>query len=250
MKVDRIYEPKKEHRDWYFVEYHPANHFKFANVQLVLLIEDVQEADLVLAMENEAEYWLRLYPIPIMVSVFDNQDRVYKLPGSEKKIYLTVFFDESNKIQFRWGLLKDEEIPDTALDQKYRESLYSSFTYKTYSQLDKERKKRRERIEDGRFLILVWISITLFITEIIIYFNEYLSLIVFLFVLGKAIQKIFQFANIWPISKKEKELEQGLKDHYYYHCQMNPEGFKRLMLENLEEMRKKEIKMEAKSLEK
>ncbi len=51
MKVDRIYEPKKEHRDWYFVEYHPANHFKFANVQLVLLIENVQEADLVLAMK-------------------------------------------------------------------------------------------------------------------------------------------------------------------------------------------------------
>ncbi len=101
-------------------------------------------------------------------------------------------------------------------------------------------------------MILVWIAITAFILEIFIYFNEYLSLMAFLFVLGKAIQKILQFANMWPRSKKEKEkeLEQDLKEHYYYHCQMNPEGFKRLMLENLEEMRKREIIMEAKSLEK
>ncbi len=77
-----------------------------------------------------------------MVSVFDNQDRLYKLSESKKKSYLTVFFDKNNNIQFRWGLLKDEEIPDTALDQKYKESLYSNFNYKTYSQLDKDRKKQ------------------------------------------------------------------------------------------------------------
>jgi hypothetical protein len=48
--------------------------------------------------------------------------------------------------------------------------------------------------------------------------------------------------------RKEEELEERLKDHYYYHCQMNPEGFKRLMLENLEKMEKDSIANEAESL--
>jgi hypothetical protein len=53
-----------------------------------------------------------------------------------------------------------------------------------------------------------------------------------------------------PKSKRDKEIEEEeqLKNHYYYHCQMNPEGFKRLMLENLDKMAKDRITKEAEAL--
>lgn len=250
MKTDRKYEAKKEQREWYFVEYHPANYFKFANVQLILTVEETNESDIISAMEKEAEYWLKLYPIPVMVSVFDNKGDLYKFSKIKEKKHLIAFFDQNNEIYMHWGLLKDEEIPDVAIDQEYRNNLYANFTFKTYHELDAERYKRRRQIEDGRFIILIWIALTAFVTEIFIYFNEYLSLIAFFYVLIKAVQKILQFANMWPKSKKEKEkeLEQSLKDHYYYHCQMNPEGFNRLKLENFERMGKEEIEKEVKSI--
>lgn len=55
-----------------------------------------------------------------------------------------------------------------------------------------------------------------------------------------------------PKSKRQKakEEEGRLKDHYYYHCQKNPEGFRKLMLENLEQMSKDEIAKEAAELKK
>lgn len=252
MKTDRKYEPKKEYREWYFVEYHPANYFKFANLHLVLTVENAPEAHIVVAMEKELKHWLKLYPIPLFVSVFDDTGSLYEFSEIKEKHHLNGFFDEDGKMHLRWGLLKDEEIPNIALDQEYRNNLYSNFIYKTDVQLDADRSQRRRQIDDGRFIILLWIVITTFVTEIFIYFNQYLSLIAFLFVLYKAIQKILQFANMWPISKREKEKskEQGLKDHYYYHCQMNPEGFKRLKLENFARMGKDEIAKEAAALKK
>ncbi|KXK13885.1 MAG: hypothetical protein UZ14_CFX002001445 [Chloroflexi bacterium OLB14] len=252
MNTDGKYEPKKEHREWYFVEYHPANYFKFANIQLILTVEETRETDIIKAMEKEATCWLTLYPIPVMVSVFDNKGDLYKFSKIKEKKHLIAFFDQRGEIYFHWGLLKDEEIPDVGLDQEYRNNLYSDFNFITDTQYGIDREKRRRQIDDGRFIILVWIVLTAFVAEIFVYFNQYLSLIAFLYVLFKAIQKILQFTNILPISKKEKEKikEQTLKDHYYYHCQMNPEGFNRLKMENFERMRKEEIAQEATSFKK
>jgi len=66
----------------------------------------------------------------------------------------------------------------------------------------------------------------------------------------KAFEKTLQLTGSWPKTKrsKEKELEEQLKNHYYYHCEKNPEGFKRLMRESLEKMSKDEIAKEAESL--
>ena len=251
MQPDRKYEPKKEKRDWYFVEYHPANYYKFANLNLVLLYESANETEIVSAMEKEANYWLGLYPVPLMVSIFDNLGDLYRFSGEKEKRHLIAFLNKHSEMELHWEMLKDDEIPDTALDREYINKIYSNFSYTTYSHLKSERETRRRKIEDWRFVLLLWITLTAFVAEIFIYFNDLLSLLAFLFVLFKAIQKILQFANMWPKSKRKKkeEEEQGLKDHYYYHCRMNPEGFERLRRENFEKMAKEEIQKEAKSID-
>ena len=90
--INRKYDPKKERRDWYFVEYHPPSGGKFANLYLTVLGGDVLKKDIITAMEMEAVIWLKLYPIPLMVFSFDNKGRLYKFDRLKANDGLVVFF--------------------------------------------------------------------------------------------------------------------------------------------------------------
>jgi hypothetical protein len=251
MPTDRKYEPIKEGRGWYFVEYHPpVSDFKFADLHLTITIENPQEVDIVNAMEKELNDWLRRYPVPVFVSTFDNKGDLYHISKTKECNHLTGFFDQDGKICLYWRMVKDEEIPDIALNKEYVDELYSNFTFKTYAELDAERQKRRQQIERGFILFLFLPFVVTVIYESFVYFNKLLSLLAFFYILYKAVQKALKFAGMWPKSKreKEKEREENLKDHYYYHCQMNPKGFERLKLENFEKMGRDEIRKEVESL--
>lgn len=97
------------------------------------------------------------------------------------------------------------------------------------------------------FIWFVVIPIAVLIFE---FSNEWLSAFIFLYSVSKGIETWLDMWGKLQKSKreKEKEEEERLKNHYYYHCQMNPEGFKRLMLENLEKMAKDRTMKEAEAL--
>lgn len=101
--------------------------------------------------------------------------------------------------------------------------------------------------------IFIWSVITILIALIISfldYYSDFVSLIALIYSIYKAIQKFLELTGRWPKSKgtKEKEHEEQLKNHYYYHCQMNPEGFNRLKRENFEKMAREDIEKESQSL--
>ncbi|MCI0607806.1 MAG: hypothetical protein L0Z71_01915 [Anaerolineae bacterium] len=252
MSTDRKYMPLKESRGWYFVEYHPpASDFKFANLHLVITIENARDIDIADAMEKELKNWLNRYPIPLFFSAFDNKgDLIHSLNTIKGSDHLIGFFDQDGKIRLYWRLVKDNEIPDVALNKEYVNKLYSNLDYKTYAELDAERRKRRKEIKTGSFIIFVWLVIIPLLITVLEFYSNWLALITLIYSFYKAIQTGLELRGKWPKSKrkKAKELEERLKDHYYYHCQMNPEGFKRLMLENLEKMGKDEIAKEAELL--
>ena len=136
------------------------------------------------------------------------------------------------------------------MDQKYLDNLYSDLDFKTYAELDVERQNRRKGIIRGRFLLFIWfvvIPITVLIFE---FSNDWLSAFIFLYSVSKGIETWLDTWGKLQKSKREieKEEEERLKNYYYYHCQMNPEGFKRLMLENLEKMAKDRTLKEAEVL--
>ena len=250
MRTDRKYEPIKENRGWYYVEYYPPiSDYKFATLNLVI-IEDAIKNDIVNAMEKELENWLNRYPIPLFVSAFDNKGDPYNLSEIKTCNHLIGFFDQDSKICLHWRLLKDEEIPNVALNREYVDNLYSNLVFRTDAELDTDRRKRRQQIKSGWFIFFIWLVVIPAIIAILEYYSSWLSLVALIYSLYKAVQKGLELSGRGPKSKREKEqeLEERLKNHYYYHCQMNPEGFKRLMLENLEKMRKDEIAKEAESL--
>jgi ferric iron reductase protein FhuF len=154
------------------------------------------------------------------------------------------------KFLTRWKLLKDEEIPDNALNQEYVDKTYSGLVYKTYAQLDMEQRKKHQQIKSGWIIFYIWLVVIPAIIAIIEYYSDLLALIALIYALYKAVQKGLELTGKWPKSKKEKEheLEERLKNHYYYHCQMNPAGFRKLMLYNLDKMSESEIAKEAELL--
>ncbi len=251
MKTDRRYKPKEEVRNWYFVQYHPLNFDDFAHLALTITIENAVKNDVITAMEKEAEIWLSLYPVPLLVSAFDNTDTVYDFSEIKEQNILMGFVNASGKICLYWRpLKKDEEGPNKDLSKEYLDNLYLDFSFTTFAEYDANRKKRNQQIENGLILFLVIPFVVTVAWESFIYFNKYLSFLAFLYILYKAIQKALQLVSMWPKSKreKEKEREQVLKDHYYYFCKTNPEGFEKLKLDTLEKMAKERVKKEAESL--
>ncbi len=251
MSTNRKYVTVKESRGWYFIEYHPpVSNFKFANLHLVITIENAREIDVVDAMEKELNDWLNRYPIPLFVSAFDNKGDLYNLSNIKDCNHLTGFFNQDGKIFSYWRLLKDEEIPDVVLHQEYIDNLYSDIAFKTYAELDIDRRKRRQQIKIGWLVFFIWLVMVPLFIEILGYFSNWLSSIVLIYSFYKALQKGIELIGESKKSKKEKarEVEESLKNHYYYHCKMNPKGFERLKLENIEKMGKDEIKKDAESL--
>lgn len=250
MKTGRKYEPVRETRGWYYVEYlPPAIGNKYAGLNLTIT-EDHPKDEIVNVMEKELELWLTRYPVPIFATAWDDKEDIYDLSGIKPKNNLIGFFASDNKLRLCWESVTEEEIPDLTLDQEYLDNLYSDLDFKTYAELDVERQNKRKGIIRGRFLLFIWfvvIPITVLIFE---FSNEWLSAFIFLYSVSRGIET---WLDTWgKLQKSKRELEEEekerLKNYYYHHCQMNPDGFQRLMLENLEKMAKDRTLKEAEAL--
>lgn len=179
MKTERKYKPIKESRDWYFIEYHPPKYGeKFAILQLVIT-KNATKNEIASAMEKELENWLNRYPIPLMVSAFDNKGDLYNLGEVKTCNHLIGFFDQNSKICLHWRLLKDEEIPEIALNQEYVDNLYSNWVFSAYAELDAERRKKRQQIKTGWVVFFIWLVVIPALIAIFEYSSNLLSLVAF-----------------------------------------------------------------------
>jgi hypothetical protein len=216
----------------------------------LVITEDRPKNEIVNAVENEVKLWLTRYPIPIFASAWDNKEDRYDFSGIKPNNHLIGFIDSDNKPRLHWESVKEEEIPDFTLNQEYLDNLYSNLEFKTYAELDVERQKRIKGIKTGYFLIFLWLVVIPIAISILEFYSDLLSVVVLLYSAYKGIQTWLELRGKLPKSKREKEEEERLKNHYYYHCQMNPEGFNRLKQENFEKMARDQITKEAESLKK
>ena len=251
MKTGRKYEPVRETRHWYYIEYlPPAIGNKYACLNLTIT-EDRPKNEVINAMEKELELWLTRYPVPIFATAWDDKENIYDFSEIKPKNHLIGFFASDSKLRQYWESVKEEEVPDLTLDQEYLDNLYSDLNFKTHAEIDAEWQKRRKEITRGRFLIsTIWFVVIPIIVLVFEFSNEWLSAFILLFSVSKGIET---WLDQWGKLKKSKreldeEEKERLKNYYYHHCQMNPDGFKRLMLENLEKMAKDRIIKEAEAL--
>lgn len=246
----------KEPRDGYFVKYcPPGGDVRFALLRLVFS-KDPAATDAKRAMEKEADYWLHRYDVPVLVAAFDSAGRVVRIHSSIEHDYLLAWKEGTDSQERHWELLKDEQIPSTALSTDNLLSIYHGIPYRTDEDvkaaadesLEAQRKERRLLVG----IIFIWAVAVPATIAILGWANPIIGAAATLYALGRAGK---EGAVLLGFAKRTvREQEDGEKkrcmEHYYYHCERNPDAFQRLKAENFRSDGRERRRREAEELTK
>jgi hypothetical protein len=238
MRSQRIkFENIKMDRGWYYVIYQPpftTNNPVFANIDLVILDNYIDINNVVSAMEKELKYWIKRYPIPVMISAFDSNNDLINLKSIKPCDHLIGYSDYSSNIKSFWRLLKNDEFPNRSYNINELKSIYYDVNYKTIEEIKNENERKYKELRNGIFIIFVWAIVVPAFIVIAGWTNPLIATIVMVYSLSKAFIAGLKYWGKIPRSIKEEEdaeKERKMK-HYYYHCEKNPEGFLRLKADN------------------
>jgi hypothetical protein len=177
-----------------------------------------------------------------MVSAFDVTDTVIAPHGSYDKSHLVGWHQqETGEVSHSWNL---DTLPDflkkPTADVDWR-NIYFDVPYRTQTQVTSN--ARAEAIKDGKNNRILKIAFGLWIAAIpatwaiVQYLGpDWLALAVLIYSLCKAWLAWQRLMGNIKISNREEEKseKQRKMDHYFYHCERNPDAFSRLKVENIE----------------
>jgi len=252
MNSERIFfKSLKEDRGWYFVEYSPPQEsFRFATLDLVIS-DEVDKAKIVQAMQTELLGWIARYPIPLMVSAFDATGNLIYLDSIKECNSLIGFLPKGQQaVNSSWRLLKNEELPDDALNRDHLKKVYSDIPFRTNEDIECESKKYTRMLLSIRWFFFFWAIIVPLTVLVLDKLNVWVGWMVFAFSLWKIVVEILKQMGKWKKSQRQldKENEKLEMHHHHYHCQKNPQAFLRLRSENFEREEREHTRKEAESL--
>jgi len=247
-----IWQDLKEDRDDYYVIYHPINlkNCNFAQLDIIF-IASVSVNELALIMEKEFDIWISRFPLPLMVTTFDRKGDKISLDSIKPNSELIGYVEKStNKIIKTWERMPDSIFPRIEDDIIM---VYKGLSYKTVEQKEQECdnyiKEKRNYKCFINITLISWIIITIVIA-FLGWKNYWVGMAAFLYSFYKAIRQVFKIIGFRTKKDSEKDEKDRKMKHYYYHCELNPEGFRKLVSENVGKELEEEIKKEKRSLEK
>lgn len=247
------FDPIKEHRGTYFVEYQPpGSHGSFALLSIVFPGPIPAEAELIQLIEDELKQWLSRYPIPVMASASDETDSLVH-PKSKPGAFLVGWPDpESDRPICSWTLADlDKHLKAHPLPADLR-AIYSGVPFRTPADLKVEmdnyvRERRTQK------LILTALAVAWFVVIPVVWATyqllgpQWVSWLVYLYALWQGFRALGRLMGYRKASAKEtaKEEKERKMAHYYYHCELNPDGFMRLKAGNFERQAREGLRKEA-----
>lgn len=134
-------------------------------------------------------------------------------------------------------------------------TIYTDVPFRTDSQVKAAAAtnlgERRRQIRILKLILSFWLAVIPAALAVIEFLGpEWLGVIV----LGYSLWKAWQTGReIWgakkPSRSKEQKAEKQRKmEHYYHHCERNPDGFSRLKIENFENGSRERIRKEAEQI--
>lgn len=249
-----FFEQIKEPREGYFVEYSPpGGEMRFAWLTLVFH-KGTMPDHARKAMEHEANVWTQRYPVPVMVFSCDEKGDTVELSQAKGKNNLIAWRCSDGRIEQHWELLEDEDIPDVALSVDYLLKTYESVPYRTAEevrqQADASWTERGKELRIGFTIIFCWAVVVPAGVAVLGWTSPAIGFLVTAYALGKAARQAGLMLGWFKPSSRERakrEKEQQMR-HYYYHCERNPEGFRRLVSDNFEQDERAVIEREARGL--
>lgn len=225
----------KEDRGWFFVEYSPpmAN-YRFSLLQLSVVEERDAQA-VASAMESEAREWVKRYPVPVMVTSFSADGSIFSLKGVRPIDNLMAWLDaEESQPVLRWELVKNEVLPDTALNREFLRDIFANVPSKTGAEIQEQVAKDLAARKVGWWLVFIWAVMVPLGVAVLEWWSDLLGLVVLGYAFVKAAIQALRLTGHLPKSarQREKEAEDLKMRHHHYHCERNPEAFERLKAEN------------------
>jgi hypothetical protein len=239
----------KVHREWYFVEYTPPIHGNpFATLDLTLL-EPSDPGRVAQTMEVELLGWLQRYPVPIMVSAFTDSGDLFPTSSVRTCDHLVGWLDAAaNQPAAHWRVVPSAELPQIDLSAPALQEMYSDVPFRTGVDLQARVNAHRRKVRTATVLVFVWLVVVPAIV-LLIEFNapEWLSWLVLLYSLSQVYIQGLKLYGLWPKTPSEIEAadEERRIRHHHYHCERNPDGFRRLVVENIERETREQTHREA-----
>lgn len=253
------FEPVKESRGWYFVEYRPPQAdewFATLNLQALEPATDVAVAE---AMEGELSVWLARYPMPIMLCAWDEAGDRYELVGIRPFPCLMGYVDAcTGKVSAFWKLLSNEDAPRTAPSNGELLEVYADVPHKFTSEAARESEFRAyaRSVRMGKRIVITWLIIWGAVIPAGVAILEWaapwwwLGVLVLAYSIYRAVRQALKLVGLWKPSRRELEAREkrDRMEVCYEECERNPVGFERLRMENLEQEVREQIQTEAREL--
>lgn len=252
MAITLYFNPIQEDRGWYFVEYRPPqNGDRFATLSLTVL-EGRSAVEVADAMEQELLQWHTRYPLPLLVSAFDEKGDLFRLNGVrpsellfgykvEEKGQPSLVWKKSTEMDDAGGMITDELLRKT----------YAGVPYRTSQEVRAESQMFARQLRIGWAIVFVWTVVTPAAWAIFEWAGPaWVGAIILVYSLWRAVVKALKLLGLVKESAKEARAseKQRRMEHHHYHCERNPDGFLRLKLENFERDERESIKAELAAL--
>lgn len=237
------FESLKAHRGAYFVSYSPPPPTISMAFLSLVFIEPVEPSQAATALKYEVQRWLARYPVPLMASVVDEKEDPIPANEADGSHQLFAWLQPQTKeIAYSWeptdldAFLKAHP---TKLDLR---TIYADLPFKTDAEVKANAQKYvREQQRHKRVLTAVlvgWLAVIPAAVAIFEFFGpQWLGVIALGYAIWKSWRAYLKLIGRAKPSLTEAETveKQSKMRHYYYHCERNPRGFQKLMLENLAE---------------
>lgn len=223
-------------RNRYTVDYNFADALTpFSAVQLEYPTE-CEESDIIKDIEAEFKIWIEKFPIPIFAAAFNSNGELIDFTSQENSC-LYGYKTRDGELIYSYGNI---EFPKDMQTESYFEEIYADIPYETSEEIAArvKREGRPMRIFIRLFNV-AWVAVVFVIPLSWAIAGMFYNTIAFISTLGVFLMgayKTLKYFNIIKKTKHEKNKDdiKIRKEHYFYHCEKNPEGFNRLRNENWE----------------
>lgn len=228
----------EEARDNGFVEYYPA---KIGDLFAALNLSFLGGTDpehVAQEMERELDHWMTRFPVPLMVSSFDKTgDRISLEPARPGKCLLG--YRLNGKTVMHWGEKENDWFPDGPLTEATLRDVYREVPCETQEEVGARVYADARRTRIGfrciKTLLTLWLVVIPLAMAFLGFASPLWGILVLLWALGRG---GYEFLRLWgwigPSAREQEQAEKTRKmEHYYHHCEKNPEGFLRLKSENI-----------------
>ena len=190
-------------------------------------------------MEKELACWIDKYPIPTMVCACDDTGSFIYVKNSDGSNLLGWIDPETKQLKTSWNpnnFQKYDGKPEYF--KEGWDKVYKEVGYRTQAQIkekaDAWTRQQKKEIRVLQLVMLAWFCMIpatwLFMQQ---FGSKWIGWAVYVYACAKILleaKKIY-----FPKTNKRETPEEEKKhkmEHYYYHCERNPEGFAKLRAEN------------------